>query len=155
VTGKIDARLKELGVTLPAPPAPVSNFVPFVRVGSIVAISGQIPLENGRVCYAGLVSKDLSLEEAYKAARLCGLNLLAQAKAAAADDLDRVRRVVQLQGFVAGPPGFKEHAKVLNGASDLMVEVFGEIGRHTRVAVGAATLPLDIPVEIAGWFEIA
>ena len=155
MAGKIDARLKELGLTLPSAPAPAANYVPFVRSGTLVAIAGQLPIDNGELKYAGLVTQGVSVDDAYAAAKTCGLNLIAQARAAADGDLDRVRRVIQLQGFVAGPPTFVEQPKVLNGASDLMVAVFGDAGKHTRLAVGAASLPRNATVEICALFEIA
>src|SRR5689334_288517 len=111
MAAKIDARLKELGLTLPNAPAPAANYVPFVRSGTLVAIAGQLPIENGELKYAGLVTQGVTVEAAYDAAKTCGLNLIAQAKAAADGDLDRVRRVVQLQGFVAGPATFVDQAK--------------------------------------------
>lgn len=155
MAGKIDARLKQLGITLPAAAAPVANYVPFVKTGHLVFVAGQIPLLNGAVHYHGVVGLDVAVEEAVNAARLCALNLLAQAKAACDGDLDRVVRVVKLTGFVAANAHFTDHPKVINGASDLMVEVFGDAGRHARVAVGAPSLPRGAPVEVDAIFEIA
>jgi enamine deaminase RidA (YjgF/YER057c/UK114 family) len=153
--GNVDTRLALLGITLPAAAAPVANYVPFVQSGRLVFVAGQIPLLDGSVRYSGIVGQDVSIEDAAAAARLCGLNLLAQAKVACDGDLDRIARVVKLTGFVAATPGFTDHPKVVNGASDLMVEVLGNIGRHTRVAVGAPSLPRGVPVEVDAIFEVA
>lgn len=153
MAGTVDARLKELGIALPEAAAPAANYVPFVTVGTLVFVSGQLPVEGGEIRFAGRLGDGLSLEDGQKAARLCGLNLIAQAKAACGD-LDRVKRVVRLGGFVASAPDFADHPKVVNGASDLMVEVFGEAGRHSRAAVGVAALPLGAAVEIDAVFEI-
>ena len=155
MTGKIDARLKSLGLALPAAPAPVANYVPYVRTGNLVFVSGQIPLENGAIKYVGRVGSEVTPEHAYEAAKLCALNLIAQAKAACGGDLDRVTRVVNLTAFVAAGPEFADHPTVANGASDLMVQVFGEAGRHCRAAVGASSLPRGAAVEVEAVFEVA
>ncbi len=155
MTGKIDARLKSLGLALPAAPAPVANYVPYVRTGNLVFVSGQIPLENGAIKYVGRVGSEVTPEHAYEAAKLCALNLIAQAKAACGGDLDRVTRVVKLTAFVAAGPEFADHPTVANGASDLMVQVFGEAGRHCRAAVGASSLPRGAAVEVEAVFEVA
>ena len=152
--GKIDARLQELGLKLPAAPSPAANYVPFVQSGNLVFIAGQIPVEDGQLRYTGLAGADVSVDDAYAAAKLCGLNIIAQARAACGN-LDRVRRVVSLHGLVAAPAVFTDHAKVMNGASDLMVEVFGDAGRHARVAAGAPSLPRNATVEVAAVVEIA
>lgn len=154
MAGTIDARLKELGINLPEAAAPAANYVPYVISGNMVFVSGQITLENGELKHVGTVGDDMETEEAYLAARLCGLNLIAQIRAACDGDLDRVRRVVKLGGFVNCTPDFTDQPKVINGASDLMVEVFGDKGKHARAAVGAPTLPLGVSVEIDGIFEI-
>jgi len=154
MTSRIDRRLSELGLTLPAPMAPVASYVPFTRTGALIWISGQGPVENGEIRSAGTVGADVGLEEAVAAARLTALNLLAQLKAALAGDLDRVKQVVKLGGFVKCTPHFIDHPKVINGASDIMVEVFGDAGRHTRFAVGAPALPFQTSVEIDGVFEV-
>ena len=153
--GKIEARLKELGIELPKAPAPAGNYVPFVTVGKLVFAAGQVPVWNGEVRYKGRLGDGLSLDDGYQAARLCGLNLIAQAKAAAGGDLDRVKRVVKLGGFVSCTADFTDQPKVVNGASDLMAEVFGEAGKHARFAVGAPNLPLGVAVEIDGIFELS
>ncbi len=155
MAGKIDAHIKSLGLNLPAAPTPVANYVPYVRTGNLVFVSGQIPLENGVVKYVGLVGAQVSPEEGYEAAKLCGLNLIAQVKAACDGDLDRVTRVVKLTGFVAAGATFTEQPKVMNGASDLMVQVFGDAGRHCRAAVGSSSLPRGAAVEVEGVFEVS
>ena len=155
MAGKIDTRLAELGIELPAAAAPVANYVPFVVTGNLVFVSGQVTLLDGEIKFVGIVGKDFSVDEGYQAARLCGLNLLAQVKAACGGVLDRVKRVVKLGGFVRCPPEFVDQPKVVNGASDLMVEVFGDDGRHARFAVGATSLPIGAAVEVDAVFEIA
>ncbi len=151
---KIEDRLNELGVVLPQPVAPVANYVPFVRSGNLAHISGQISLDaSGGI--KGTVGVDVDLETAQKAARLCGINLLAQMKAACDGDLDRVVRVVKLGGFVQAGPDFIDIPKVVNGCSDLMVEVLGDAGRHARSAVGVYRLPLGFAVEVDAVVEIA
>lgn len=152
MTGKIDARLAELGITLPAAPAPAANYVPFVQSGQQLFVSGQI--SNGpEGLIKGKLGADMDVEEGALAARFCGLALIAQARAAL-EDLDRVKRVVKLVGFVNSTAEFIDQPKVVNGCSDLMVEVFGEAGRHARSAVSAASLPLGVAVEIEAIFEI-
>lgn len=152
--GKIDARLKELGIELPNAPMPAANYVPFVVAGSMLFVAGQITAVNGEIKYKGKLGKDLAVEDGYQAARICGLNLIAQAKAACGGDLDKIVRVVKLGGFVNATPDFTDHPKVVNGASDLMAEVFGDAGKHARFAVGASSLPLGIAVEVDAIFEI-
>ena len=154
MNSKIDARLAELGLTLPTPAVAVANYVPFVISGNLVFVSGQLPLENGKPAVLGHLGAEVSVEDGVRAARLCGLNLLAQAKAACGGDLDRVARVVRLTAFVSSAPDFFDQPKVGNGASDLMVQVLGDAGRHARVAVGAPSLPLNVAVEIEAVFEI-
>jgi enamine deaminase RidA (YjgF/YER057c/UK114 family) len=153
--GHIEQRLAELGIELPKAAAPAANYVPFTITGNLVFVSGQVTVWNGTLKYIGTVGGDLTMEDGYQAARLCGLNLIAQVRAACNGDLDRVKRVVKLGGFVNAAPGFKDHPKVVNGASDLMADVFGEAGKHARFAVGAGSLPLGVAVEIDGIFEIA
>ena len=153
--GKIDARLKELGIELPTAPMPAANYVPFVVAGSMLFVAGQITAVNGEIKYKGKLGKDLAVEDGYQAARICGLNLIAQAKAACGGDLDKIKRVVKLGGFVNATPDFTDHPKVVNGASDLMAEVFGEAGKHARDAVGSSSLPLGIAVEVDAIFEIS
>lgn len=148
-----EARLKQLGIELPTPPAPMANYVTAVRVGSLLFLSGHGPLRNGQVTHAGKVGRDLTIEQGQEAARVTGLNLLATARGALGS-LDRVRRVVKLLGMVHCAEDFTEHPKVINGCSDLMVEVFGDAGRHARSAVGMGSLPMDIPVEIECIVEV-
>ncbi len=154
MSNQIEIRIKELGITLPEPVASVANYVPWVKSGNLVFISGQITMENGELKYVGKLGDSMTTEEGSEAANLCGRNLIAQLRAACGGDLDRVRRVVKLGGFVACTPEFTNHPKVINGASDLMVDVFGDAGRHARSAVGVPSLPLGIAVEIDGIFEI-
>jgi enamine deaminase RidA (YjgF/YER057c/UK114 family) len=143
----VEDRLKALGLSLPEPVAPVANYVPFVVAGDLVHISGQVSTDaSGGI--KGTVGADLDLDAGQRAARLCGINLLAQIKAAAGGDLERVRRVIKLGGFVQAGPEFFDIPKVLNGCSDLMVEAFGELGRHARSAVGVYRLPLNFAVEV-------
>ncbi|WP_394845460.1 RidA family protein [Pendulispora brunnea] len=153
MSGRIEARLAERKIELPNAPAPVANYVPAVRSGNLLFVSGQGPWFNGELRYIGKVGRDLTVAVAQQSARLCALNVLAQARAALGD-LDRVVRVVQVQGFVDGIPEFAEHPQVINGASDLFVEVFGEAGRHSRFAVGSGSLPGNISVEVAAIFEV-
>ncbi len=155
MTGQIDARLKELGIELPEAAAPAANYVPYVVSGNHVFVAGQITLLNGELKYQGKVGQDFSVDEGYQAARLCGLNILAQVKAACGGDLDKVKRCVRLGGFVNASGDFHDHPKVINGASDLMVEVLGDAGRHARAAVGAPALPLNVAVEVDAIFEIS
>ncbi|RJF87762.1 RidA family protein [Oleomonas cavernae] len=153
MTGKVDARLAQLGLTLPTPVAPVANYVPFTIVGNLLFISGQLPL-NADGLVKGTLGQDISVEAGYAAARTCAVNLIAQAKAALGD-LDRVTRVAKIGAFIACAAGFTDQPKVANGASDLMVEVFGEAGRHARSAVGTNALPLGAAVEVDVIIEFA
>jgi enamine deaminase RidA (YjgF/YER057c/UK114 family) len=149
----VEVRLQELGITLPTPPAPVASYVPFVIVGNVVHVSGQVSVDaSGGI--KGKLGDAIEVEQGQAAARLCGLNLLAQVKAACGGDLDRVKRVVKLNGFVNVTPDFDPIPQVMNGCSDLMVSVFGDAGRHARSAVGMANLPLNYAVEVDGLFEI-
>jgi len=150
----IEARLSALGLILPAAATPVANYVPAVVHAGLATISGQLP-RDARGLVAGKVGEDLTVEAGQAAARLCGLALLAQLREALGGDLDRVIRCVQLTGFVNAGPAFADHPRVINGASDLMVEVFGEAGRHARAAVGAGSLPLGAAVEVAATFAVA
>jgi enamine deaminase RidA (YjgF/YER057c/UK114 family) len=155
MTGKIDARLKELDIVLPTPPAPVASYVPYVISGKHVFISGQVTMADGGLKYVGTVGREISLEDGQAAARLCAINLLAQLKAACGGDLDKVTRCVKLGVFVNAVPGYDKHPEVANGASNLMVEVFGDAGKHARAAVGAGSLPRNVAVEVEAVFEIA
>lgn len=152
--GEIVTRLAALGIVLPTPMAPMANYVPFVRTGNLVVVSGQIPALDGAIAYAGKVGADVSEEDGAKAARLCLINVLAQLSMACGGDLDRVARVVRLGGFIAAAPSFTRHAIVMNGASDLAVAVFGDAGRHARSTIGVPSLPGDAAVEVEGMFEL-
>ena len=152
--GQIDKRLAELGLNLPVPAKPVANYVPWGRTGNLVFISGQVPVENGKATYTGQLGDTVSLEDGAKSARLCAINLIAQLKDACGGDLDRVKRVVKLVGFVNATPSFTDHPKVINGASDVMVEVFGDKGRHARSAVACPSLPLGVATEVEAIVEV-
>ncbi len=153
MTGPIDARLAELGLTLPAAPTPAANYVPFVVSGNMLYVSGQISQdENGLI--KGRLGADMDIDAGVAAARRCALSLMAQARAACGGDLGRVVRVVKLVGFVNSTPEFTDQPRVINGASDLLVAVFGDAGRHARSAVSAASLPLGVVVEIEAIFEL-
>ena len=152
--GQIDKRLVELGITLPAAAKPVATYVPWVRTGNLVFISGQGPIVDGKITLQGCLGDTVSLENGIKSARLCALNVLAQLKDACGGDLDRVTRVVKLLGFVNATPSFGDHPKVINGASDLMVEVFGEKGKHARSAVASPSLPFGISTEVEAIIEV-
>jgi enamine deaminase RidA (YjgF/YER057c/UK114 family) len=150
-----EARLKQLGIELPTPPAPVANYVRAVRAGNLLFLAGHGPhTRDGKIAYVGKLGRDLSVEEGQQAARLVGLNLLASAREALGS-LDRVKRVVKVLGMVNSADGFGDQPKVINGFSDLMVEVFGDAGRHARSAVGMAALPFGISVEVEMILEVA
>jgi enamine deaminase RidA (YjgF/YER057c/UK114 family) len=143
-----EAKLRELGLELPPPPAPVASYVPVQQVGELLYTSGVVPTVKGQVQFHGVVGKDLSVERAAQAAELCALNIMALIRQHAGS-LDRVEQVIQISAFVRSAPGFAEQPKVANGASDLLVKVFGDRGRHTRQALGTSELPLGVPVEIS------
>jgi enamine deaminase RidA (YjgF/YER057c/UK114 family) len=152
---KIESRLKELGIQLPTPPAPVASYVPYVVTGNLVFISGQVTVSAEGLKYIGKVGAEISLEDGKEAAKLCAVNLLAQLKAACNGDLERVRRCVKLGVFVNAIADFTQHPEVGNGASDLIVAVLGDAGKHARAATGAGSLPRGVAVEVDGVFEIA
>lgn len=152
--GQIDARLNELGIEVPTPAVPVANYVGWVRTGNLILTAGQVPLKDGQFMYQGKVGGEIDVETAAEAAKLCAINIIAQVKQALDGDLDRVKRIVKLVGFVNGVPEFTDHPKVINGASDFMVEVFGDKGKHARSAVGAGSLPLNVSVEIEAIVEV-
>ena len=154
MAGDVEAQLAALDITLPDAPAPAANYVPYVRTGNQVFISGQVPWIGGERNFVGKVGTDFSVEEGQAAARTVALNIIAQVKEACDGDLDRVVRCVKLGGFVNSPCDFHDHPKVINGASDLMVAVFGDAGRHARFAVGAPALPFNVAVEIDAVFEV-
>jgi enamine deaminase RidA (YjgF/YER057c/UK114 family) len=155
MSGKIEARLKELGIELPQPSAPVANYVPFTVSGRLVFISGQLCQWNGELRFIGKLGAGIAIADGQAAARLCALNILAHLRVACGGDLDRVRRVLRLGGFVNCTPEFTDMPQVVNGASNLMVELFGDIGRHARAAVGMNSLPGGVAVEVEAIFEIA
>jgi enamine deaminase RidA (YjgF/YER057c/UK114 family) len=154
MSGAFDKKLEELGIELPVPAAPIANYVPFVRSGRLLFVSGQVCLADGALVATGKLSSQVTVEQGQAAARACAVNLLAQVKAALGD-LDKVVRVVRLGGFINSEPDFLDGPKVMNGASDLMVAVFGERGRHARTTVGVAALPSDAAVEVEGTFEVS
>jgi len=155
MSGKIDARLAELGIEIATPAVPQANYVPYVISGNLVYVSGQVPVVDGEVKFKGKVGDDVDVETAAQAARTCALNIVAQVKAACDGDLDRVKRVIRLGGFINATPDFTDQPPVINGASDLLVDIFGDAGRHARFAVGAGSLPLGVAVEIDAVFEIS
>jgi enamine deaminase RidA (YjgF/YER057c/UK114 family) len=155
MTDEISKRLETLGITLPVAAAPAANYVPYVISGNTLYLSGQLPMEGGKVAVTGIVGKDVALEEAKRAAELCAINILAQASAALGGDLTRVKRLIKINGFVASAQDFTSQHLVINGASDLLVNVLGEAGKHARAAVGMACLPLNASVEIDAILEIA
>ena len=153
--GIISTKLRELGLELPLAAKPVANYVPWAIAGNLVFVAGQIPLVDGKPKFVGQVGTGLSIEDAVVAARLCAVNVLAQLNEACGGDLDRVARIVKLVGFVNCTAAFTEIPKVMNGASDLMVEVFGNAGRHARSSVGVASLPMGVPVEVEAIVELS
>ena len=154
MSGTINARLTKLNIELPQGAAPIANYVPYVISGNLVFVSGQVTLWNGELQYVGKLGQDFGVDEGYQAARLCGLNLIAQARNAADGDLDSIQRVVRLGGFVNSTSAITDQPKVINGASDLMVEVFGKAGQHARVALSASSLPFGVAVEVEATFEL-
>jgi enamine deaminase RidA (YjgF/YER057c/UK114 family) len=154
MAGTVEKKLASLGVSLPTPASPIANYVPFVRSSSLLILSGQLCFGvDGKLVAKGQLGGSVTIEDGQKAARACAINLLAQVKAALGD-LDKVARVLRLGGFINSVPGFADGAKVMNGASDLMVEAFGDKGRHARSTVGVAALPADAAVEVEGLFEV-
>jgi enamine deaminase RidA (YjgF/YER057c/UK114 family) len=155
MSGSVEKKLASLGISLPTPATPIANYVPFVRSGNMLVVSGQLCFgADGNLVARGQLGGGVSMDDGEKAARACAVNLLAQLKAALGD-LDKVTRVVRLGGFINSAPGFTDGPKVMNGASDLMVEVFGEKGRHARSTVGVAALPANAAVEVEGQFEVS
>lgn len=154
MSNPIEKRLEELGIVLPEAATPAANYVSYVISGNLLYISGQLPTENGKITVSGLVGKDVDVAAASRAAELCAINILSQAKAALGGDLTRIARVVKLQSFIASAEGFTEQHIVTNGASNLIANVLGEAGKHARAAVGMAALPLNAAVEIDAIIEI-
>jgi enamine deaminase RidA (YjgF/YER057c/UK114 family) len=155
MAGKVETRLSELGIKLPEVTAPVANYVGYVKTGNLVFVSGQVPVKDGKFLFQGKLGAAISLEDGQGAAKQCAINIIAQLKAACDGDLDRVKRIVKLGGFVNSTPDFTDQPKVVNGASDLMDAVFGDKGKHARAAVSAASLPLGVAVEVDAIAEIA
>lgn len=153
MTGQIDARLNELGITLSEAPAPAAKYVPFVQTGNLVFISGQISMDDSGMII-GKLGDGFAIEDAVKAAQVCAINLIAQMKNACGGDLDRVRQVVKLTGFVNSTADFPDHPKVINGASELLADVFGDKGKHARSAFGVANLPFGVAVEVEAIIEV-
>ncbi len=151
----IEAKLKHLGIVLPQPAPPVASYVPFVISGDLVYISGQLPMVDGKVAFAGKIGKDFTIEQGIEAARACAINILAQAKAACRGNWNRIERCVKLNGFVNCIDGFADQPKVINGASNFMVDILGDAGKHARAAVGVNALPLNAAVEIEAIFALA
>jgi enamine deaminase RidA (YjgF/YER057c/UK114 family) len=149
----IEEKIKELGIELPTPPTPAGSYIPVIKTGNLLFISGQIPMENGKVVFSGKVS-DNNLDVAQKSARMCAINILAQIKKEIGE-LDKVSKIVRVSGFVNSSPEFTQHPKVINAASDLIFEIFGDKGKHSRIAVGVASLPLGSMTEIDAIIEIS
>lgn len=154
-SSRIETRLTELGISLPPVAAPVANYVAYQVAGNMAYIAGQIPFLNGELIHPGKVPSQVSVEQATAAARQCGINMLAALKGACEGDLDRVKQCVRVQGFVASDDDFTAQPTIINGVSNLMVDVFGDAGKHTRLALGSNTLPLDACVEVSGIFLIS
>ncbi len=153
--GKVDARLAELGIVLPTPAAPAANYVPTVRSGNLVFVAGQVTFDaQGKPQFIGKLGREFDVAQGQQAAKLCGINILAQMKAALGGDLDRVVRCVRVGGFVNAVPDFTDHPKVINGASDLLVQVLGDAGKHARAAIGVGSLPLGVACEVEAVFEV-
>jgi enamine deaminase RidA (YjgF/YER057c/UK114 family) len=153
MAGEIEARLKALDLVLPEAKAAIGSYVPYLHLNGQLVVSGQLPLKDGKVAVAGKLGAEVDVSQGQQAARLCAINIIAQAKAALRD-LDRIVQLLRLNGFVNAAPGFVDHPKVLNGASDLMVEILGNKGLHTRIAVGCASLPLNAAVEVDAIFAV-
>lgn len=154
MTSAVEERLRALGIELAAAPAPAANYVPYQVAGDLLIVSGQLPMRDGTVAIKGKLGADVSLDDGQAAARLCMVNVFAQVKAACGGDLDRIAQCLRLGGFVNCTPEFTDQPKVINGASDLAVDVLGEAGKHARAAVGASSLPLGAAVEIEAMFRL-
>lgn len=155
MSGKIDQKLASLNITLPPSVMPAANYVPYTTSGNLVFVSGTLPMKDGKPQDIGKLGKEFSVEQGQATAKLCGINILAHVKAACGGDLDRVKKCVRMGIFVASAPGFTDQPKVANGVSDMMVEIFGDAGKHARFAVGVAELPFGVSVEVDATFEIA
>jgi enamine deaminase RidA (YjgF/YER057c/UK114 family) len=152
---RVNERLRSLGIELPTPSTPGANYVPYVRSGTLIYLTGQLSQWNGERRFIGKLGREFQVSEGQQAARLCALNLIAHLRTALEGDLDRVRRTVRLAGYVNSTPDFTGHSQVMNGASDVFVEVFGDAGRHTRMAVGVGALPYGVAVEVEAIVEVA
>ncbi|MEO0326994.1 MAG: RidA family protein [Pseudomonadota bacterium] len=150
----IESRIADLGITLAEPPKPIASYVGFVKHNGMVFVSGQIPLVDGMIMQTGLLGDSVTLEEGQAAARICAINILAQMKLACDGDIERVAQCIRLGGYVAATPDFGDHPQVINGASDLMMDVLGDRGKHSRAAVGMASLPRNVSVEVDAIFAI-
>lgn len=148
-----EAKAKELGITIPTPAKPVAAYVPAVKSGNLIFVSGQMPFQDGQLLHKGLLGKDITLEQGYEAARICAINCLGAVKGLVGS-LDQIVRIVKVTGFVAATPEFTEHPKVINGASELMEQIFGEHGAHARAAIGMSSLPLGASVEVEMIVEV-
>jgi enamine deaminase RidA (YjgF/YER057c/UK114 family) len=155
MAGNLTTHLEELGIALPDAAVPVANYIPVARFGNLVLVAGQLPIENGQPQFVGKLGREFGVMDGQKAARLCAINIIAQVRTALDGDLDRVKRCLRIGGFVNSEPNFTQHSQVIDGASDLMVQVFGDAGKHARAAVGAASLPRGVAVEVEGMFEVA
>ena len=155
MAGRIEARLAELGITLPPAGKPIANYVPFTISGKLVVVSGQLPFIDGKIAFTGKLGDGVSLETGQESCRVCFINVLAQLREAAGGDLDRVKQVLRLGGFIACVPSFTQQAVVMNGASDLCVAVFGDAGRHARSTIGVPVLPGDAATEVEAMVELA
>lgn len=153
MAGEIEARLRALDLVLPEAKPPIASYVPFLHMNGQLLVSGQLPMRDGMMAVTGHLGGDVSLDAGQDAARLCALNILAQAKLALGD-LDRIAQLLRINGFVSAVPDFGDHPKVINGASDLLVDILGDKGRHTRIAIGCSSLPLNAAVEIDAVFAI-
>jgi enamine deaminase RidA (YjgF/YER057c/UK114 family) len=151
--GRVEERLKEMGIALPEAPAPVAAYVSVVRTGNLVVTSGQLPWQDGRIVHPGKLGVEVGDEQGYEAARVCAINAIAQLKLAVGD-LDKIERIVRVEGYVHSGAGYRGHPQVLNGASELLAEVFGDAGKHTRTALGINEMPLDAPVQLVVWAEV-
>ena len=151
----IEQRLRDAGITLPEAPVPAANYVPAAMGAGLLFVAGQVPMQDGRIAFVGKLGGGVSLEDGQAAARLCAINILAQAKQALGGDLSRIKQALKVQGFVNCTPDFGDHPKVINGASDLLVAALGDAGKHARFALGAPSLPFDCSVEVDATFEVA
>lgn len=154
MSGQIEARLKKLGYEVPSAPGPVGSYVPVLKTGNLVITSGQLPFVGKEITFTGKLGAELHEQDGFKAARICALNVLAQIKACIGD-LDKVERIVRVEGYVHSAPGFQAQPQVLNGASELFVELFGDKGKHTRTALGIHEMPLNAAVQLSVWVEVA